>query len=154
MLKVSTSILLLSCVLVIQSSAQSISGTMSGRVVDQQGATVADASVTVLEPTKNVTETMKSGSGGEFSFAALQPGNYNVIVEAAGFKKLEHTNIPLNADDKLALGDLAMQVGAVTETVEVSAQAALLQTESAERSATINNRQMENIEENGRNPQD
>jgi len=154
MLKVSTSILLLSSVLALHNWAQSISGTLSGRVVDQQGAVVADASVTVLEPAKNLTETVKTGSGGEFSFAALQPGNYNVTVEAAGFKKLERTNIPLNADDKLAIGDLSMQVGAVTETVEVSAQAAMLQTESAERSATINNRQMQNIEVNGRNPLD
>lgn len=154
MLRISSSIFLLCCALVSQVCAQSVSGTISGRVLDPQGAAVAGASVTVLDPAKNVTANVKAGSGGEFSFTALQPGNYNLSVESPGFKKLERNAIPLSADDKLAVGDLTMQVGALTETVEVSGQAAMLQSESAERSATINNRQMENIEVNGRNPLD
>ena len=62
--------------------------------------------------------------------------------------------IALNANDKLAVGDLTLEVGAVTESIEVTAQAALLQTESVERSATITGKQIENIEVNGRNPLD
>ena len=145
-------VLCLSCVL--GAAGQSISGSMAGRIVDQQGAVVANASVTVTDPDKNVTSNIKTGDNGTFNFSALQPGTYNLTVEITGFKKLERNSIPLNAEDKLALGDLPMQVGAVTETLEVSAQAALVQSESAERSATINSRQMENIEVNGRNPLD
>jgi hypothetical protein len=152
MLKVSTWISMLLFSLSFQGLGQSISGSITGRVVDQQGSVVANASVTVTEATKNVTTNAKTGEGGEFSFTALQPGNYNITVESQGFKKFDKTNIPLNANDRVALGDLAMQVGALTETVEVSGQAAMLQTESTERSATINNRQMQNVEVNGRNP--
>jgi hypothetical protein len=134
--------------------AQNITGSLSGRVIDGQGAVVANASVAVSEPTKNVTTTQKSGAGGEFSIAGLLPGTYSLSVEAAGFKKLSRTGIVLNANDKLGVGDIALEVGAVTESVEVSAEASVLQTESVERSATISSKQIENIEVNGRNPLD
>lgn len=131
---------------------QTITGSIAGRVLDQQGAAVANATVTASEPDKNITQITKSGDQGDFVFSALQPGNYTVSVEAPGFKKLDRTGLALHANDKLALGDLNLEVGAVTETIEVSAQAALLQTDSVERSATITGKQMENIEVNGRNP--
>ena len=69
-------------------------------------------------------------------------------------QEADRTDIALDANDKLGLGDLALEVGAVTESVEVSGTAALLQTESVERSATITGKQIENIEVNGRNPLD
>ncbi len=122
--------------------------------MDAQGAVVPNASVTATEPTKNVTVTTKTNDQGDFVFPGLQPGTYNITIEAAGFKKLERPNIPLDANDKLALGNLGLQVGAVSEAVEVTAQAALLQTESVERSATMHSKQMENIEVNGRSPLD
>ncbi len=154
MQKVSTLILVLLSVTGFQAYSQTISGSISGRLVDQQGAVVTNATVVATEPTKNVTITTKTNDQGDFIFPGLQPGVYNVSVEAAGFKKLERARVPLDANDKLALGNLALQVGAVTEAVEVSGEAALLQTESVERSATINSKQMENIEVNGRNPLD
>jgi hypothetical protein len=138
--------------LALQGQAQTFTGSISGRVIDQQGSAVAGATVTATEPSKNVQETKKTGDEGDFSFAALQPGSYTVTVEAKGFKKVDSPNIALHANDKLALGNLTVEVGAVTETVEVSAQAALLQSESVERSATITGKQIENIEVNGRNP--
>jgi Carboxypeptidase regulatory-like domain len=129
-------------------------GTGDERLLDAQGAVVPNASVTATEPTKNVTVTTKTNDQGDFVFPGLQPGTYNITIEAAGFKKLERPNIPLDANDKLALGNLGLQVGAVSEAVEVTAQAALLQTESVERSATMHSKQMENIEVNGRSPLD
>ncbi len=134
--------------------AQNISGQLSGRILDQQGAAVPDATITVTDPAKNVTVTTRTNEQGDFVLPGLQPGNYNLRVEARGFKRLDRPGIPLNANDKLALGALSLEVGAVTETVEVSAAVALLQTESVERSATIVSKQMENIEVNGRNPLD
>ena len=127
---------------------------MSGRVVDQQGAVVGNATVTAVEANKRVNSVTKTTDSGEFTLAGLLPGNYTVEVLATGFKKLERVNIPLNAQDKLALGDLSMTVGAVTESVEVSATAVLLQTESVERSEAIVGKQIDNIEVNGRNPLD
>jgi hypothetical protein len=140
------------CMSIVYAYAQTITGSIAGRVLDQQGAAVANATVTASEPEKNITQMTKSGDQGDFVFSALQPGNYTVSVESPGFKKLDRTGLALHANDKLALGDLNLQVGAVTETMEVSAQAALLQTDSVERSATITGKQMESIQVNGRNP--
>src|SRR3954453_19674756 len=142
------------CLLGVSGYAQNISGSISGHVIDAQGAVIPNANVTANDPTKNVTATTKTNDSGDFVFPGLQPGNYTISVEAQGFKKLQRPNIPLDANDKLALGDMVLQVGAVSESVEVSATAALLQTESVERAATITTKQRENIEVNGRNPLD
>jgi hypothetical protein len=133
---------------------QTITGSMSGRVTDQQGGGVPNATVTATEPTKRVVVTAKSGATGDFLLPALVPGTYEVSAEATGFKKLTRNDIALNANDKLAVGDLTLEVGAITDHVEISATAALLQTESVERSAAITGKQIENIEVNGRNPLD
>ncbi len=154
MQRVSLMILVPLCLLTAAGYAQNITGSMSGRVVDQSGSVVPNATVTAVEPAKNYVVTTKSNAAGEFSIAGLQPGTYNVGVVVTGFKKLEKLNIPLDAQDKLALGDLALEVGAVTESVEVSAQQVLLQTESVERGQAVVGKQMENIEVNGRNPLD
>jgi hypothetical protein len=140
--------------LAIQGYAQNITGSMTGRVTDQQGASIPNAAVTVTEPSKHVTVAQRTTGGGDFSVVGLLPGDYTVTVEATGFKKLSRTGITLNANDKLAVGDLVMEVGAVTDTIEVTATAALLQTESVERSATISGTQIANIEVNGRNALD
>jgi hypothetical protein len=134
--------------------AQTIDGSMTGRVVDPQGAVIAGAAVTVSEPAKDVKIATKTTAAGDFTVAGLQPGSYSITVEAAGFKKLVRTGIALDANDKLAVGLLTLEVGAVTESIEVTGQAALLQTESVERSNTITGKQVENIEVNGRNPLD
>jgi hypothetical protein len=140
--------------LALQGYAQNITGSMTGRVTDQQGASIPNATVTVTEPSKHVTAAQKTTGGGDFSVAGLLPGDYTVTVEATGFKKLSRTGIALNANDKLAVGDLVVEVGAVIDSIEVTATTALLQTESVERSATIEGKQVENIEVNGRNALD
>ena len=154
MRRVSLTILVSLLALAVHAYAQNITGSMSGRVVDQQGAVVGNATVTAIETNKRVNTLTKTTDSGEFTLAGLPPGNYNVEVLATGFKKLERVNIPLSAQDHLALGDLSLQVGVVTETVEISATAAMLQTESVERSEAIVGKQIDNIEVNGRNPLD
>ena len=147
-------ILVLLCVCASVQYAQNISGSITGRIVDQQGASVQNATVTATELTKNIKATSTTNEQGDFTFPGLQPGSYNIAVEAPGFRRLERANVPLDANDKLALGTLSLQVGTLTEAVEVLGEAALLQTESVERSATIVGKQIENIEVNGRNPLD
>ena len=154
MRKVSVMILLSLLVLAVQGYAQTITGSMSGRIVDQQGSAVPNATITAKEPSRNTTNTVKTNDQGDFLIAGLQPGVYNIAVEAAGFKRLERKNSTLDAASKLSMGDMTLQVGAVTESIEVSATAATLQTESVERSATITGKQVENIQVNGRNPID
>ncbi len=136
------------------SYGQNITGSINGRLVDQQGGVVVNANVTLTETSKKTVNVQHTSGTGDFTFTALFPGTYSLTVESVGFKKLSRSGITLYAEDKLALGDVVLQVGAVTDTVEVSGTAVVLQTESVERSATITTKQIENLETNGRNPLD
>ena len=136
------------------SYAQTITGSITGRLVDQQGGVIINATVVLTETERQTANTQRTGSSGDFTFTTLSPGTYSLTVESPGFKKLSRTAITLDANDKLSLGDVALQVGAVTDTVEVTGTAALLQSESVERSATISGKQIENLETNGRSPLD
>ena len=154
MRKLSTTILLLGFVLAVQVYAQSITGSLNGRVVDQQGSAVPNAKVTATEASKKLTVATNTTALGDFSLPGLAPGNYVVNVEAAGFKKLTRSDVVLNASDKIALGELALQIGALTETIEISATAVTLQTESVERGAAVTGTQIANINVDGRSPLD
>jgi len=129
---------------------QTTSGSIAGGVVDSQHSAVPNATVTATEQAQKFTLTAKTDEAGRFVFTQLPPGTYTIVVQSAGFKKYERTGIPLNANDKLALGDLTMEIGAVTEQIEVNAAAVQLQTESAERSSALVSTQMENIAVNSR----
>jgi hypothetical protein len=129
---------------------QTTSGSIAGSVVDAQHAAVPNAAVTALEQEQKVTFSTKTDEAGRFVFAQAPPGTYTLNISASGFKKYERRGITLNANDKLALGEIPMEVGAVNETIEVSATAVALQTESAERSSALVAKQMENIAVNGR----
>src|ERR1041385_6872903 len=120
--------LLLSLALV--AYGQTISGSISGHVYDAQMAPIQGATVTITDSSKNFSAVTKTGMEGNFLSAGLSPGNYSVSVEAPGFKKFSQTGIPLDANDKLDIGNLQLEVGAVTETIEITSQAALLKTES------------------------
>ena len=154
MRKISATILLIAFVLAVQGYAQSITGSINGRVVDPQGSAVPNARVTAFEPTKNTTAFSNSTGTGDFSIAGLAPGTYTVTVEAQGFKKLTRPDVVLNASDKIALGEITLAIGAVTETIEVSATAVTLQTDSVERGTAVTGTQIANLEVDGRSPLD
>ena len=130
--------------------AQTTSGSISGTVLDAQSAAIPGAQVTAQEDQQKFTLTTKADEVGRFVFTQVPPGTYTIKLSAAGFKTSERTGIVLNANDKLALGDVRMEVGQATEYVEVAADAVLLQTESAERSASLVSKQLQNILVNSR----
>jgi hypothetical protein len=130
--------------------AQTTSGSIAGSVVDPSHAAVPGAQVTATEQEQKLTFTTNADETGRFVFAQIRPGRWTVSVEAKGFKKYEQANITLNANEKLALGDLIMQVGALSESIEISAAAVKLQTESAERGTALVDTQIQNIAVNSR----
>jgi hypothetical protein len=150
---VSATILFL-CAFGVQVHSQSITGSLNGRVVDQHEAGVPNARVTATEPTRSTSVSTVTTGTGDFSIAGLLPGTYTVTVETSGFKKLTRDNIELHASDKLVIGDLMLEIGAVTESIEVSAAATLLQTESVERGEAVIGTQMTNTQVDGRSPLD
>src|SRR5215472_16319214 len=107
----------LACILVFllaaaSAVAQSTSGTISGRVVDSTGAIVAGAEVRVINQVDRNTRTFTTTASGDFLFPNLEPGTYTVTTKAAGFKQYEKKDLQLSASDRLALGDLKLEIGA------------------------------------------
>src|SRR6516165_2347648 len=111
-----SSILAAATLLATAAFAQSSSGTISGRVVDPSGAPVAGAEVHVINQVDRQVRTFTSSASGDFVFPNLEPGAYIVTAKASGFKQYEQKDVELNASDRLAIGDLKLQIGAVSET--------------------------------------
>lgn len=129
---------------------QTVSGSIAGSVLDPTQAAIGSAKVTAVEQNKKTVTTTTTDVEGRFVFPQMPPGTYDIAVEANGFKKYEKRDVILYGNEKLALGNIVLEIGSVGQSVEVTAQAIELQTESGERSATLNTKQMENIAVNSR----
>src|SRR6267378_6822639 len=106
-----------------QAFAQTTSGSIGGSVVDAQQASIANASVTISEHARRLNLVTKTDAAGRFVFPQLPPGVYDITVESPGFKKLERKDVELLANDTITVGAIVLDIGAVTESVEVQAQA-------------------------------
>src|SRR5215203_6084090 len=102
-------------------AAQSFLGTVRGTVTDAQGAVVGGASVLIIDEDSGATRTIDTDAEGRYEAARLRPGTYRIEVVAPSFKKFEKTGIVLRAAGT-ALVDIALEVGALAETVTVSAE--------------------------------
>jgi predicted heme/steroid binding protein len=130
--------------------AQSDNGSISGFVRDPSSGSVPNAKVTVRNQTGLERQTTSSESG-YYIITNIPPGFYSITVQAAGFKLYQTTNNKLDPSSALSV-DVTLTVGAVTETVEVIASAAPLQTESASVQMLVTRQQIDALELNGRNP--
>ena len=119
--------------------AQTTSASVSGSVQDAQGGALPGVAVTLTSRTQGNTATATTDAEGRFVFAIVRPDTYTLTAELQGFKKLERTNLVVNANDRLSAGILALEVGAMTEEVTVSTRVSELQTTSGERSFTLEN---------------
>ena len=140
-----TSILLAAGALcLLQASAQTISGAITGRVVDTSGAVIPTARVRLTEQDTNVSVTTKVSSDGDFTFPNILPGTYRITVEAPGFEKLVQQHLVLTASGRLSAGTLTLQVGSVSQSVTVTAATTPVQTTSSEISGDIDVHQIDN----------
>src|SRR5258708_22525904 len=130
--------------------AQQISGSITGVVKDSQQATIVGAKVSLADQAQGTSRETATGTDGSFVFTLVQPGSYNITVESPGFKKFEQKDVKLFANDRVAVGDINLAVGTLSETVTVEAQVAAVQTSSAERSGVLTTRQMNELAETGR----
>ncbi len=105
-------------------------GTVRGTVKDASGAVVAGAEVTISGPALVASKTVTSDSAGEYRFGELPPGVYTVTVVASGFRKAIKSDIILETGRRLSI-NMDLEVGAVTEIVEVKAAAATLDTSTS-----------------------
>lgn len=131
-------------------AAQDVRASISGTVTDPTGAVVAGVEIKVMSVERGTTEQTTSNDAGLFLVRYLQPGAYTLTAEHAGFKKVVRSGIVLAAADNPSL-DLRMELGQTSESVTVTGEVSLLQTETSTRSATIESRAIEDIPTAGRN---
>lgn len=110
--------------------AQESRAVVLGRVTDVSGAAVSGAKVTAKSLDTNITTSSTCNAEGDFQLNYLQPGPYRITVEAQGFKTSARDSINVRVGDRLAL-DFSLEVGAVSETVNITSEAPLLDTTSA-----------------------
>jgi hypothetical protein len=123
---------------------------MTGIVTDQTGAVVPNATVLIINQATGAKRSMQTTSAGVYSFASLIPGTYTLQVTAAGFKNYENRDVVLTVDQVLGI-DVKLEVGASTQTVEVTAAAPLVNTEEGRMSNLVTGAQVANMPLNGRN---
>ena len=111
--------------------SQAVTATLLGTVTDVTGAVVPNAKVTLTEENTGLTKTVKSNDSGNFTFPDISPGRYTVTAESAGFKKEIRKGTDVAANSSVRV-DLRMQPGNITEYVEVTASAPVLQTDRSD----------------------
>jgi Carboxypeptidase regulatory-like domain len=124
--------------------AQRDLGTVTGTVTDPQGAAVPSATVTIVEDATGLSYQVTSGTDGTYTRPLLKPGTYTVTVEATGFQKAQQKGVIVIAGDRVGV-NITLPVGDVNQTVEVSAAAPLLQTESTVQGADLNSSQVSQL---------
>lgn len=126
-------------------------GTILGRVVDPSGAVIVGAKVQATNLARNTGASSVSNEEGNCLVALLEPGTYTITVEAAGFKKLVRSGVTIRIGDKLTL-DFQLELGAASESVTVTGEVPLLQTNSADIAQVIDRRFMDLLYIANRNP--
>ncbi|MGH9433973.1 MAG: carboxypeptidase regulatory-like domain-containing protein, partial [Terriglobia bacterium] len=129
--------------------AQVDTATLVGTVRDATGAVIPSATVTATNLDTNIKTAVKSGPDGNYVITPLKISRYAVTAEANGFKTETRENIVLNVEDRLRI-DFDLQVGTVSQTVEVTGQAPLVQSESSSLGDVITSQQVSELPLNGR----
>ncbi len=134
----------LCCILALGLPAQTVNATLLGTVSDSSGAVIPNVKVALLETSTGVSRTATTNESGNYLFPNLPPGVYDVTVEQAGFKKINRLGVSIEVNTSPRV-DLVLQPGNLSETIEVSGAAAILQTESAGTGAQLAAEQTANL---------
>ncbi len=132
------------------SIGQTTTGAITGSVTDPSGAVIPNVKITATNTATNINNTTQSNEAGVFNFPFLPIGDYTVTAEAQGFKRVVLGPFPLEVN-QIARVDPKMEVGVVTESVEVRDFTPALQTESTQTGAVLSSTKLTEIPLNGRN---
>src|SRR5712692_9778181 len=130
--------------------AQVPTASVRGTVMDEQGAAIAGADVSIISSDTGYTRSMKSASDGQYNFQELPLGTYRIHVTHVGFKAETQTGIVLHVNDSLVL-NVSLKVGAISESVTVEASPVAVETTNGELSTLIQASQVSELPLNGRN---
>src|SRR5579863_3050284 len=132
-------------------NAQTTRGSISGLVVDESGAAIPGATVTITETATNVRTSAQTEPDGLFLMAGLLPGSYSLRVEASGFEALVRTNLNLTAGQRLAVETLQLKVGSASQTLTVTGGGEVVQLDSSDRGDVVTTTDVEALPMAGRN---
>ncbi|MDP9050039.1 MAG: carboxypeptidase regulatory-like domain-containing protein, partial [Acidobacteriota bacterium] len=131
--------------------AQSNYGALRGIITDAQGGTLVNSTVTLTSEATKITRTTVTNGSGEYAFGAVDPGKYTVSATMAGFKASRQNGVIVDSGNTIPL-DLKLDVGATTETVEVTATEALVDNGTSYNGQLIDSQKLQNLPNPGRNP--
>jgi hypothetical protein len=143
-------LVLLLAAFALSATAQTNKATLTGTVSDQNGGTVAGASVTITNIETNAERTVTTNDSGGYEAPLLDPGNYRVTATAPSFKKTINDNITLQTGARQGL-DITLTAGDVGAEVTVTADAPLVQSESSDRGSVVTGREVTELPLSGRN---
>ena len=127
-----------------------VTGAITGNITDQTGQMVPAAKVTLISEKTKDTRSVSSNETGAYNFLAVQPDTYTIEVERSGFKTYKRTGVVVAANERVAAGDIQLQIGALSDTITIEAKSAQVQTDSSEHSAELTSSQLENLTARGR----
>jgi len=130
--------------------ADAATATLKGNILDAQGAGVGGATLTLTSSAKGTTAKTESAGDGSYVLPLLQPGDYDLSVEAKGFERAQITGLHLTVGQVLPY-EVTLTVGSVTSVVEVTAQLALVQVEQAQQANTVNEQVIQGLPNVSRN---
>src|SRR6266849_5724977 len=131
-------------------SAQTAYGSIAGTVADSSGAAISDAQVTLTNTNTAEKREQPSGTDGLYSFVNLLPGRYRVDVEKTGFKRVSRPEVIVEVGQVVRI-DLALQVGEVSQRIEVTGETPQLQVETSSLGQVVEERKANELPLNGRN---
>src|SRR5579862_167096 len=147
--------LLLICVMALLAGlpllAQEVSAGITGRVTDPSGAAIVNATVTARDLDRSTVWPTKTNEDGIYAFPRVPPGRYELKVEAQGFKTYVNSQLALELNQRARV-DVPMEVGAISESVSVTGEAPVLQTDTTQVGAVISSTTIENTPLISRNP--
>ena len=133
-----------------QMSAQSTYGSVSGSVADSSGGSLADVRVTLTSLDSGAKLTQTTGPDGLYLFPNLFQGHYRVDAERAGFKRTSQTDVVVQVQQTSSI-NLVMQVGDVSQSIEVTSETPLLQPDTSSLGQIVDTREANELPLNGRN---
>ncbi len=131
--------------------AQTFQGGVRGAVTDSTGAAIGTAKVTLTAEATGVSRSTVTNTGGEYSFSAVNPATYTLVVETPGFKKLDKKGLVVNTQEFVTV-DMKLEVGDVTQSVNVTEEVPLMETENASTGQVIDSQKLSDLPNMGRNP--
>ena len=132
-------------------SAQSYYGGLRGTVVDQNGGALVNAKVTLTDQATGAQRSALTSQSGEYLFGELVPSTYTVAVEAPGFKRFDRKDVIVGTQQQVSI-DATLQLGAVSETVQVTEEVPLVETANASQGQVLDNQKVTELPNLGRNP--